>query len=46
MDLIYLLKEPFDIDIHMKLTRKQTKEVKELLKDHNHYKFPSEKFYI
>ena len=32
-------KGTFDIDIHMKLTRKQTKEVKELLKDHNHYKF-------
>ena len=29
----------FDTDIHMKLTRKQTKEVKELLKDRNHYRF-------
>ncbi|MBR5180511.1 MAG: IS4 family transposase [Lachnospiraceae bacterium] len=29
----------FDIDICMKLTRKQTKEVRELLKDRNHYKF-------
>lgn len=29
----------FDIDIHIKLTRKQTKDVKNLLKDRNHYKF-------
>ena len=29
----------FDVDINIKLTRKQTKEVKELLKDRNHYKF-------
>ena len=29
----------FDTDIYMKLTRKQTKEVKELLKDRNHYRF-------
>lgn len=29
----------FDTDIHMKLTRKQTKDVKELLKDRNHYRF-------
>lgn len=28
----------FDTDIHIKLTRKQTKDVKELLKDRNHYK--------
>ena len=27
----------FDVDINIKLTRKQTKEVKELLKDRNHY---------
>ena len=29
----------FDVDIQLKLTRKQTKEVKELLKDKNHYRF-------
>jgi hypothetical protein len=31
--------ETFDIRINLKLTRKQTKEVKELIKDKNHYKF-------
>lgn len=30
--------DEFDIDIDLKLTRKQTNEVKELLKDRNHYK--------
>ena len=29
----------FDIPFHLKLTRKQTNSVKELLKDKNHYKF-------
>ena len=31
----------FDIDICLKLTRKQTNEAKELLKDKNHYRFIS-----
>jgi hypothetical protein len=30
--------EEFDVDINLKLTRKQTNEVKELLKDKNHYR--------
>lgn len=30
--------EEFDIDIDLRLTRKQTNEVKELLKDRNHYR--------
>lgn len=30
--------EEFDIDISLKLTRKQTNEMKELLKDKNHYR--------
>ncbi|UZQ48916.1 IS4 family transposase [Clostridium kluyveri] len=29
----------FDVNIQLKLTRKQTKETKELFKDKNHYKF-------
>lgn len=29
----------FDVNIHLKLTRKQTNETKELFKDINHYKF-------
>lgn len=29
----------FDVDFTLKLTRKQTKETKELFKDRNHYKF-------
>ena len=31
----------FDTDICLKLTRKQTNEAKELLKDKNHYRFIS-----
>ena len=31
--------ESFDIDVNLKLTRKQTKETKELFKDKNHYRF-------
>jgi hypothetical protein len=33
--------EEFDVDIDLKLTRKNTNEVKELLKDKNHYRFVS-----
>ena len=33
--------EDFDIDISLKLTRKKTNEVKELLKDKNHYRMVS-----
>ena len=33
--------DSFDVNIELNLTRKQTKEVKELLKDKNHYKFVS-----
>ncbi|OPJ63742.1 transposase [Clostridium oryzae] len=33
--------EEFDVDINLKLTRKQTNEVKELLKDKNHYRLIS-----
>ena len=33
--------DTFDIDISLKLTRKQTNETKELLKDKNHYKLIS-----
>jgi hypothetical protein len=32
-------KDEFDVDISLKLTRKQTNEIKELLKDKNHYRF-------
>lgn len=32
-------KETFDVDISLRLTRKQTKEVKELCKDKNRYRF-------
>ena len=31
--------DEFDVDISLKLTRKQTNEIKELLKDKNHYRF-------
>lgn len=31
--------ETFDMDINLKITRKQSNEVKELLKDKNHYRF-------
>lgn len=31
--------DEFDVDISLNLTRKQTKEIKELLKDKNHYRF-------
>lgn len=34
-------KESFDVDISLKLTRKQTNETKEMFKDNNHYKFIS-----
>lgn len=34
-------KETFDVDISLKLTRKQTNEIKKLLKDKNHYKLIS-----
>ena len=34
-------KDEFDVDISLKLTRKQTNEIKELLKDKNHYRFIS-----
>ena len=33
--------DSFDVDISLKLTRKQTKEIKELFKDKNHYRFVS-----
>ena len=33
------IEDSFDTDIHLKLTRKQTKNVKELLKNRNQYKF-------
>lgn len=33
--------ECFDVDISLKLTRKKTNEVKELLKDKNHYRMVS-----
>ena len=32
-------KDEFDIDVSLKLTRKQTNEIKELLKDKNHYRY-------
>ena len=32
-------KDEFDVDISLKLTRKQTNDIKELLKDKNHYRF-------
>lgn len=31
--------DSFDVDIHLKLTRRQTKDTKELLKDRNRYRF-------
>lgn len=31
--------DEFDVDISLKLTRRQTKETKELFKDRNHYRF-------
>lgn len=31
--------DEFDIDINLKLTRKQTREAKQLFKDRNHYRF-------
>ena len=33
--------DSYDVNIELNLTRKQTKEVKELLKDKNHYKYVS-----
>lgn len=33
--------DSFDVDISLQLTRKQTKEIKELFKDKNHYRFVS-----
>ncbi len=33
--------DSFDVDISLQLTRKQTKEIKELFKDKNHYRFIS-----
>jgi hypothetical protein len=33
------VEDEFDVDIDLKLTRKQTNEVKELLKDKNHYHY-------
>lgn len=33
--------DSFDVDISLQLTRKQTKEIKELVKNKNHYKFIS-----
>ena len=36
------IQDEFDIDISLKLTRKQTNEVKELCKDKNQYKFISQ----
>ncbi len=37
--LILPVRNEFDVQFHLKLTRKQTKTVKLLLKDKNHYKF-------
>lgn len=37
--LILPNKDEFDVDISLKLTRKQTNAIKELLKDKNHYRF-------
>lgn len=31
--------QEYDVEVHLKLTRKQTKEVKPLLKDRNHYRY-------
>ena len=31
--------QEYDVEVHLKLTRKQTKEVKLLLKDRNHYRY-------
>lgn len=33
------LEDTFDVDISIKLTRRQTKETKELFKGRNHYRF-------
>lgn len=35
--------DEFDVKISLKLTRKQTNEIKELCKDHNHYRFIASK---